>query len=153
MLLYMLEGYFKLGDFMSNYTLLSGQTIWVERKTTGSGYWDSGVYHVGDEVITYEAKTGNFIEPMSKDEMEILPEGLSSKSARWLLTDHVLNVASESPDDANYPDKIYLSDPEVGKKKTAWVVFDREVWDEEENFEMLDTDSYDYVIVREDRLK
>ncbi len=138
---------------MSSFTMLQGQTIWVERKTTGGGYWLDGVYHRSDEVITYEQLQGNFIEPMDKDELEILPEGLSSKSARWLLTDHVLNVASESPDDANYPDKVYLSDPEVGKKKTAWVVFDREVWDEEEDFEMLDTDSYDYVIVREDKLK
>ncbi|AUR91496.1 head-closure protein [Vibrio phage 1.161.O._10N.261.48.C5] len=138
---------------MSNFTLMNGQSIWVERVTSGSGYWDSGVYHNGEEVITYDQLQGNFVEPMSKDELEILPEGLSSKSARWLLTDHVLNVASESPDDASYPDKVYLSDPEVGKKKTAWVVFDRETWDEEENFEMLDTDSYDYVIVREDKLK
>ncbi|QZI90007.1 hypothetical protein MYOV057v1_p0092 [Vibrio phage 184E37.1] len=136
-----------------SFTLLSGQTIWVERKTTWGGYWLDGTYHFGEEVITYETLDKCFVEPVSGEETEILPEGLSSKSARWLLTDHVLNVASENPDDANYPDKVYLSDPEVGKKKTAWVVFDRETWDEEENFEMLDTDSYDYVIVREDKLK
>jgi len=138
---------------MSNYTLLSGQTVYKEVLTTGDGYWRDGVYFKGETLPTYTTLDKCFVEPMAKEELQVLPEGYSTRDVRWLLTDHVLNVASESPDDANYPDKVYLSDPEVGKKKTAWVVFDREVWDEEENFEMLDTDSYDYVIVREDRLK
>ena len=137
---------------MSSFTLMNGQSIWVERVTWGSGWWSDGVYHTGEEVITYEVLTDNFVEPMDGEEVQASAAGYSTSDVRLLLTDHVLNTYRENQDNAAHADKIHLRDPESGKKSTPWVVWDTESWDADDGFTML-TSGNNYILVREDRLK
>ena len=135
-----------------SYEILKGDTVWVERKGTGDGYWVDGTYFAGGEVVTYEERSNNFVEPFAPEEVEILPEGYSVNSSKWLLTGHVFNTYNESLDNATYADKVYLSDPTIGRKQTAWVVFDVEDWGGDSGLELLD-DAMSYILIREDRLK
>ena len=150
MLLYMLEGYFKLGEFMA-FTLLSGQTIYREKTHTGEGYWLDGVYYQGEQTVIYEPLSDVFVEPYDRQESEILPDGIRTNDARWVLCGHQLNTYRENNDNASFADRIYLRNPEVGKKAQAYLVFDLEDWDTYGDMTMVD-EGYNYVIVKEGKV-
>lgn len=137
---------------MSNFTMLQGQSVFKEVVTATDPYWDNGVYYEGDKVTTYQSLSDCFVEPMDAEESEYLPSGISLKDSRWLLCDHNLNTYRENNDDASLADTIYLSNPETGRKKVAYKVFDKEEWLEDDGMELLDSSSYNFILVKEGKL-
>lgn len=137
---------------MSNFTMLTGQTVYVQREEIGNPYWKNGIYYEGEKIITYEPIAQCFVEEMEPEASDYLPSGVTLRDSRWLFTDANLETYREQNDSASMCDTIYLGNPETGKKKTAYKVFDKMSWEEDGGMELLDTDSYDYVIIKEGKL-
>lgn len=134
-----------------SYEMLKGQAVYVEKQHEGEGYWKDGIHHKGSPTVGYETLQDNFIEPVDRGEVEALPSGIRTKDARWLLTDHPLNTYMENNENASYADKVYLSDPTVGSKKNAYIVYDNEDWSEDCGTEFF-SGGFNYLIVKEGKL-
>jgi hypothetical protein len=133
---------------MNNFTILKGQTIYKQGVSKGEGYWKDGVYYQGEDTPIYEPLSNVFVEPYEREDSDILPEGISTNDARWILCDHVLSSYRENADNASMADRIFLRDPEVGKKATPYIIFDIETWGGDEGMELL-SDGFNYVAVKE----
>lgn len=137
---------------MMAFELLSGQVVYVKRETIGDPYWDNGVMMAGEIIVSYESITDCFIEPVDREETEYLPSGLNIRDSRWLLTDTNLSTVRENNDDASMADVVYLGNPTTGKKKTPYVVWDKEDWETDAGMELLDSDGYNFIIVKQGKV-
>ena len=134
------------------FTMLSGQTVYREKVAQGEGYWLDGVYYQGEDVVNYEPLSGVFVEPFDREEAELLPTGIKTSDARWLLCDHVLDTYKKNNDDASYADKVYLRETTTGTKANCYVVMDLEEWDTYGDFTMIEG-GYNYIIIKESAIR
>lgn len=135
------------------FTKVKNDTYYKEVIEREEGYWDNGVFHEGKETITYKP-FGGLNEPFNPDESELLPAGVKSTEARWILTSELLRVAEDYEDEYNIPDKIYLRDPtKSGRNKPrCYEVWRKESWDANDSFKLIPS-GYDYIAIEEGKLK
>jgi hypothetical protein len=133
------------------FTLLNGRTFYKEQVEKLDGYWDNGLYHEGEETITYPTFTGHY-EPMTAEESELLPSGVKTSAAIWLYTAEELKTYSDyETDSSGKADIIYLHDPESGTRKARpYKVWESEVWETGDDFIMVD-EEHSYICIREDK--
>lgn len=134
------------------YTLIGEKTLYKQVVTKLPDYLDNGIIKPGEETISYTTFNG-WTEAMDGEESKVLANGNSNIDSQWLFTTEHLNTYKDYDTDTSKASVIYLTDPEQGRKKAIpYVVFDRQDWDVEDGFELL-TSAFDYIIIRQDKLK
>ncbi len=134
------------------FTLLGDRQIAYKEVITKTPDWlDNGILKKGEEVITYESFECNH-EPFEAEEAELTPSGVSSRDSRWLFTPELLKTYRDFESDSGLADRIYLSNPEEGRRKPqAYTIYDKESWETTGSFTLVDS-GYDYIIIREGKL-
>ncbi len=134
------------------FTLMGNEVLYKQSITKLPDYFNNGIMHEGEETFTYPTFSG-WTEPMDGEEAQMLANGASSKDTRWLFTEENLNTYQDFESDSSKASLVYLSNPEEGRKKAVpYVVFDRQDWDVSSNFSLVNK-SFDYIIIRQDKLK
>lgn len=135
------------------FELLKGGSVWLKQSTKLPDYWENGVYHEGDETVSYKELKACFVEPMTPEEAELSMSGVSSSEMQWLLTDETLKTYRDFETDSSLADVVYLSNPETGRvKPQAWVVYEIQIFENYDDFELIEASGHDYVIVKEGKL-
>ena len=137
---------------MAEWTLMGNrQTVYKEVISKTPDWWDRSILKKGEETITYLPIVCNH-EPFEREEAELTPSGVGSTDSRWLYTEEVLDTYLDFDSDSSLASKVYLTNPEEGRKKPqAYVVYGKESWDATSGFEFIST-GYDYIIIREGKL-
>ena len=134
------------------FELLNARLIYKEEVSYTEPYWRRGVFYEGGETITYTNIEG-FVEPHGSGESAVvLPAGVSSSDAKVLYTESQLQSYLDFDGDASMADRIYLTDPRVGKDmKHTYVVYEKEDWQVPEGFTLLNSTG-SYILIREGKL-
>ena len=133
------------------FELLKGITLWKEVKTKTPSYWDKGILKEGEVSVDYIEFTGHW-SPMSPEEGELLPTGISCRQAIWVHTGHILNTYSGFNSDTSIADKIFIKDPRSGRKRAVpYTVTEVEEYILGSDFELIE-DEFAYICIREGKL-
>ena len=132
------------------YELLTSRTLYRKIETvTEDSAWVDGVYYpTTSTTVTYEEFLGDF-EPVGSGERKtVTPAGFNSEESIWVFSQVELNTTRNLNDNIVEGDVIYLQDPTTVPDTPAYIVFNKETWLTNDGFELLDTDTYDYVGIR-----
>ena len=134
------------------YELLLDRPLYKKVITIGADeeFVDGVYYPSSTPTISYVTFTGEW-EPLGRGESTyVLPKGVNSTDAIIVFSDTELNVALNNNGTVSDGDVIYLKDPNFYPSAFEYLVFDKEVWDTFDDFQLLDTDSYDYICIRKE---
>lgn len=135
------------------FQLIIEDTLYLEKVEYTEPYILRGVYVAGGETITYESFSGSLDPYRDGQESLMLPAGTSSSDARILYSSTSL-LTYDDTGEASIADKVYLSDPQAGKKKAQrYVVMNKEDWTTNGSFQLISTDdAITYLLVREEKV-
>jgi len=132
------------------YELLTKRPLYrVVKSPTLDGEWIDGVYYPDtNTVITYEEFEGDW-EPLSLGEQKrVLPEGVNSVQSIWVFTEVDLKISKNLDGLTQEGDIVYLEDPDLNEYAPSYYIFNKEDWQTNDGFTLLENDTYDYVCIR-----
>jgi hypothetical protein len=140
---------------VTDFKLLEDRVLY--KKITNSredGQWLKGVYYPSNEPtnVVYKPFSGEY-EPLSTGQARrVLPEGINTTDAIIIYSDEELFLETNNSGNFITGDSVYLENPDTNPLAIEYVVFNKETWDHEDQFELLLVDSYDYVCIRRELL-
>lgn len=135
-----------------SFTLLQPRSLFkLNIVVTNDGGWTDGVYFEGTApVITFPPFLGEY-EPLSTGQAkQVLKEGINSTDAIIVFSEIELQVPINLNDEVIEGDTIFLEDPNLNPNAHEYQVFNKEVWETNDGFTLLDNDSFDYICIRKE---
>lgn len=135
-----------------SWELIEEDTLYKEEITYTDPYTLRGVYYAGEESIEYKTILGTVEPYRDGEEAMVLPSGTSASDARVLYSSEPLLTYDDAAD-ISIADKVYLTNPEVGKTTPQrFVVMNKENWTTNSGFTLIDTDdAITYLLIKEEK--
>lgn len=134
------------------FRLLTTVPMWKQIIEYPDGDYVDGVWVEGTPIVTYEEIQGRR-QPYPRAESNmVLPSGVRSSDTQRLWTEQDLVVDNDLQGTSTVADVIYFEDPRVNPVAHGYVVYDREDWDLQGSFKLINKDFNKYVCIRQEKL-
>lgn len=136
------------------FKLLTTVEMWKRVINYGTGDYIDGVW-VEDtsQTITYEPIQGRR-QPYPRAETNmVLPSGVRSTDTQRLWTEQDLVVDNDLKGTSTIADVIYFEDPTLNPNTHGYVVYEREDWDLQGAFKLINKNFNKYVCIRQEKLE
>lgn len=132
--------------------LMATPQVYKENKTETGGQFIDGKWVEGTITLTYTPIDG-FVQPYTRSESsEALPSGVKSSESLYLYTNQSLVLHNDLPNNQAVGQIIYTEDPTTNPSATAYVAWDKEPWETNTNFKLIDQNYDKVILVRKEKI-
>lgn len=137
---------------MFGFSFIGSRSFWLETKTNTGGQFVDGKWVDGIIEYTY-TEYQCMREPYPRgNASEVLPAGVKSSDTYIISTFQDLKVHEDSTGIAHNADVIYFSDPQTDSTAQAYIVFDKEEWEDNTGFQLISSGHGRYICIRREKV-